>query len=243
MLLLSRKTGQGVYFPDLGIRIDLTAMRGRNVTLGIDAPNEIKILRSELCVTEHGKNSPGVCQSTSLDTHQNREQLHTASLALHRLHYQLQAGNNPDSQLLETAIGQLERLQKNLEDKQQALPVRFKALLVEDSEHESNLLASFLRQVGFDVKTAGSSESAIGLLRKKSTTPDDMLLDLNMPGDHADGSFRQIHRISESKRIRVYGLSCEQRKVRFEQFGIRRCFEKPLEPEKLAHQIKQDLVA
>ncbi|GAB5444203.1 MAG: hypothetical protein Fues2KO_45520 [Fuerstiella sp.] len=48
MLVLSRKPGQSVDLPALGITVTLLEIRGKAVRLGITAPPEIGICRTEL---------------------------------------------------------------------------------------------------------------------------------------------------------------------------------------------------
>lgn len=48
MLVLSRRQSEEVLFPGLGITIKVTHVKGRTVCLGIDAPDEIRIIRAEL---------------------------------------------------------------------------------------------------------------------------------------------------------------------------------------------------
>lgn len=47
MLVLSRKTGQELVIGD-NIRITVNRVSGNRVTLGIDAPEEVRIMRGEL---------------------------------------------------------------------------------------------------------------------------------------------------------------------------------------------------
>lgn len=48
MLIVSRKENQTVVFPSLGISVEIIKVAGQTVRVGIDAPNEIRILRGEL---------------------------------------------------------------------------------------------------------------------------------------------------------------------------------------------------
>ncbi len=49
MLVLSRKVGEKLVFPGLGITIEILEPKGRgNTRLGIEAPKDVKILREEL---------------------------------------------------------------------------------------------------------------------------------------------------------------------------------------------------
>ncbi len=47
MLVLSRKTGQQIHIGD-NITITILQVKGRTVRVGIDAPAEVRVLRSEL---------------------------------------------------------------------------------------------------------------------------------------------------------------------------------------------------
>jgi carbon storage regulator len=48
MLVLSRKVGEEIVIPELGIRIEVLRTNRNQVRIGIDAPDSIKILRGEL---------------------------------------------------------------------------------------------------------------------------------------------------------------------------------------------------
>jgi len=48
MLILSRREAEKVLFPGLGISVEITRIQGRSVRLGIQAPDEIRIIRGEL---------------------------------------------------------------------------------------------------------------------------------------------------------------------------------------------------
>ncbi len=61
MLILSRKLGQKIVLPDLGVTIAVIRIAGGNVRLGIDAPAEIGVHREEI--------SPGLSISEPLCPH------------------------------------------------------------------------------------------------------------------------------------------------------------------------------
>lgn len=48
MLVLPRKAGETICFPSLDITITVSQLRGRSVPLGVEAPNDIQVLRKEL---------------------------------------------------------------------------------------------------------------------------------------------------------------------------------------------------
>jgi carbon storage regulator len=51
MLVLSRKVGEAIVIGD-GIVVTVTRMANNRVTLGIDAPGDVRVLRSELVAHE-----------------------------------------------------------------------------------------------------------------------------------------------------------------------------------------------
>ncbi len=51
MLILSRREAEKVLFPGLGISVEITRVQGRSVRLGIQAPDEVRIIRGELEAT------------------------------------------------------------------------------------------------------------------------------------------------------------------------------------------------
>lgn len=48
MLVLTRKQGESLEFPGLGIRLSVERVRGGRVRLGIQAPEDVLVMRSEL---------------------------------------------------------------------------------------------------------------------------------------------------------------------------------------------------
>ena len=48
MLVLSRRIDETISLPDLGITIKVVKVKGKTVSVGIDAPDQFQILRGEL---------------------------------------------------------------------------------------------------------------------------------------------------------------------------------------------------
>lgn len=48
MLVLTRRIGEEIQIPELGITIRLLKMKGKGATLGVVAPREHRVLRGEL---------------------------------------------------------------------------------------------------------------------------------------------------------------------------------------------------
>ena len=49
MLVLTRRIGEEIVIPDLDIRIKVIRRDGKSVRLGISAPDDVRIQRSEVC--------------------------------------------------------------------------------------------------------------------------------------------------------------------------------------------------
>ncbi len=48
MLVLSRRLGERIYFPSLAAYVEIVDVRGGTVRLGIEAPENVLVLRAEL---------------------------------------------------------------------------------------------------------------------------------------------------------------------------------------------------
>ena len=57
MLVLTRKVGEIVRIND-DIQVQVVGIRGDRIRLGIQAPQNVKILREELCATDSAENDP-----------------------------------------------------------------------------------------------------------------------------------------------------------------------------------------
>ena len=58
MLVLSRRTDETISLPDLGITIKIVKVKGKTASIGIEAPNQIQILRGELVEAATSFNDP-----------------------------------------------------------------------------------------------------------------------------------------------------------------------------------------
>lgn len=57
MLVLSRRNGESIEIPELGIVIRVTSIKKSRITLGIEAPKELAILRGEISETDSATES------------------------------------------------------------------------------------------------------------------------------------------------------------------------------------------
>ena len=58
MLVLSRKPDQEIHVPQFGIKFRVLGVDGKRVRIGIDAPDDVRILRDELAFETDAKLSP-----------------------------------------------------------------------------------------------------------------------------------------------------------------------------------------
>lgn len=67
MLVLSRRVGDEITLPELGVTIRLLKMKGNTACLGVQAPREYTVLRGELSQFESASvgNAPGRAAATA----------------------------------------------------------------------------------------------------------------------------------------------------------------------------------
>lgn len=53
MLVLSRRVNEKIFLPDLGITLQVVAIHGGRVRIGIEAPPDVAVLRQELVDESH----------------------------------------------------------------------------------------------------------------------------------------------------------------------------------------------
>ena len=189
MLVLSRGRNDKVVFPNLGITVEILNIASNKVRVGIDAPPNVAVLRHELVAAGRPRSCclAGSRPAPKL-SHEIRNRLHAANLALHLSQKQLQAGLYPQAEkTLQKALDEFAAVEERLATPRIAgapppsrPDFRGHALMVEDNANESELLASYLRLSGFQVDTARDGCDALSLL-EGDMRPDAILLDMRMP--------------------------------------------------------------
>jgi len=245
MLVLSRRPNDRVVFPELGITIQVVRVDGKTVRLGIDAPRHVSILRHEIAEQETRKPRE---QSVNL-SHELRNRLNSTTLGLHLLQKQLERGRSEEVDATLSAIMQeLSSMEQFIArsretDENFVNGQRCKALVVEDNQNESALLAGYLRSCNFDVATAYDGQDAL-LYLAKNHKPDVVLLDMNLP--HMDGKtmVSQIRNNPEHAGLKVFavsGFSPRDVGLSTGPNGVDRWFTKPIQPDVLVRVIRDDL--
>src|SRR5262249_34306479 len=102
MLVLSRRPGQKVVFPSLGIAIEVLRSRGSVTKLGVEAPVDVPIMRDEVLAKRTVAGEAAPCGAHPGD---NRERLHVwrnklnlLLIKLQLLQHQLDLGQIDDAE-------------------------------------------------------------------------------------------------------------------------------------------------
>lgn len=255
MLVLSRKKNQTVRFPNLGISVEILRLTGNSVRIGIDAPPHVRVLRGELGDDAQAADDPASQQGKTL-RHELRNRLNSATLALHVLQKQLDAGRIEDAEATLTkaleSFAQLDRLASEQalgatvspgEAASKSMAGRRHALVVEDSANERELLAGYLRLCGYTVDAVEDGQAALDYLAKHSR-PDVVLLDMQMPrldGAKTIAAIRSDERYRDIKLFAVSGADRQAMELAAGDRGVDRWFQKPIEPGSFARALATEL--
>ncbi len=254
MLVVSRKQNQSVVFPALGIRVEILRVAGKTVRVGVEAPDEIQILRGEL---PHSTRSVAESNGESTkENHELRNRLNKANLAMKLLQKQLAAGSLDDAEeSLELALKTFDEIERtaSTEVTVGALPgfaetdsnsgkTQKRALLVEDDPNERMLLAAYLRASGYEVDTAEDGQAALEYLAQHK--PDAVVMDMEMPrlsGSECVKEIRSDYQFDDMKLFVVSGMEQRAMNVPSGDRGVQRWFQKPLSPEDLVNAMESYL--
>jgi carbon storage regulator CsrA len=247
MLVLSRRQNEQIVFPGFSTVIKVLGVRGGKVSLGIDAPREVTVLREELStiVPKNFADHPDKDRARQLN-HLLRNRLNVAGLGLALLTRQLEVGNIQDGQATLAKIQEdflllNDRLETEMDQRPPAgKPVKTpKALVVEDDENERELLAGLLRLSGVQVDLAGDGADALDYLQSHSL-PDVMLLDMVLPRCDGPATVRAIRKNPANNLLKIIGVTGHAPES-FHLDGVDRWFRKPINPEALLKNLGQEL--
>ncbi len=245
MLVLSRGLEDKILFPNLNITIEILRVSGNRVRIGIDAPQDVRVLRHELADQLPPNEAGGDLPSA----HRCRNELNKAHLALGLVERQINEGQGTTAlPALREAMAVLDKLDKasNLDDHEKKTPAnkeRPRVLLVEDDPNESGLLAGYLALSGFRVDTAEDGLQAMVHLGRY-TPPDVVLLDMNMPnmsGPQTVNTIRQSPDLRDIQLFAVTGDAAETSPVVVGPEGVNRWFRKPIRPQELVDTMQEVL--
>jgi carbon storage regulator CsrA len=250
MLVLSRRLNQKIVFPSMQTTVQVVAVKQAVVRLGIDAPENVTVLRHELLgkkgITEVEGAENTLLPKPNLSMHLLNNLLNVNTVGLALLRRQLALGQVEEmSCTLDKIESNLQKIQERAENDQAgASPspnrlVKRRALVVEDDRNECELLAGFLRLAGMDVHTAGDGAAALDYLKSEGS-PDFLLMDMILPRCDGPTTVRAIRCDPVYTGLRIFGVTgapVEQFGLDEGPGGIDQWFRKPLNPEALLREI------
>lgn len=213
MLVLSRRPGQKVVFPGLGITIDVLRSCGSVVKLGIEAPDDVAVYRDEVMKSSTFDQSAVASGGSPEDRerhHKFQNNLNEVMLKLQLLQRQLELGQSVDQELrLREIFSELTNLERSTTDSvvESKSP---KILIVEDQPNERELLATCLRLGGIEVATAGNGREAFDYLHEHDL-PDLVLLDMRMPDVDGPTFLKSVRSDFRLHDLRVFAVSGSSR--------------------------------
>lgn len=253
MLVLSRRESDKILFPSLGISVEVLRVQGNKTRLGIEAPDDIPILRHELASLKDVEFTPG--PRTQTDRLREliyaiRTRLDTTATQLNRLHSSLDGIQNDSAQnLIDELFGELRSLEQEahrvLEDSGVAVNATPQALVVEDSAAERKLLEAYLEMSGFDVNTAEDGRDALDYLSLHSR-PDVVLLDMMMPRVDGPEFVRQVRTDPQLRGLSIFALTAmtpDEVDIPTGPDGVNQWFLKPVNPRALVHEVAEHLTS
>jgi carbon storage regulator CsrA len=256
MLVLSRRKNEKLVFPNLGIEIEIVHVAGKVVRVGIDAPNNIRVLRGELYSGNPGSDSNQESgtpvsahpESSREQRHAHRNRVNRALLGLQVLQANIEAGNTEDLESLIYKIFQnLQDLNLELDNAvakdrpRMKTEQRPRALIVDDNRNEAELLAQYLELNGYASFVVENGREAITWL-KQHEHPDVVLMDMNMPemdGAEAIQMIREDRSLNDLRVIGVSGLDQDEVGIEFGERGVDGWFTKPVDARRLMTAIRE----
>jgi two-component system, OmpR family, response regulator len=255
MLVISRRVTEKILFPGIQATVEVIAVRGNVVRLGIAAPLHVAVMRDEVkdrpsrqaAMAEPAPQTQPLAREL---VHALRNRLNAAALGLVLLRKQHQLGlNNTLESTINKIEGEMDAIRRQLDgplnvpqaSAPQARRTRT-ALIVEDDQNERELLAAFLRMAGLDVEVAQDGRDALDYLHTHER-PDVVLMDMSLPrcdGPTAIRAIRNDPAIADLKIFAVTGRTPDQ-------FGdpkamrVDRWFRKPLNAEDLLRDLHRDI--
>ncbi|TWT57835.1 Transcriptional regulatory protein ZraR [Thalassoglobus neptunius] len=246
MLVLSRRVDLEIVFPNTGISLKLLQVRGQVIKIGIQAPDDVRILRKEVCSDEQLIELAGGTL-TAVSKHQVRNRLNAVNLGIHLFQKQIEAGLTQAAQAtfhrLKTEIANLDSICGESKPESAAVqsPVNGRKLLVvDDDANEREMLSAILRLYGFHVIDAGDGREALKQMHEHLDL-DGVLLDIRMP--NCDG-LETLHHIRDDKelaQLKVYamtGISEDENEIAPRSNGFDGWFAKPLDPDRVIATVK-----
>ncbi len=247
MLVLSRRPGEKILFPNIGVTVEVVRVNGNAVRIGIHAPPSLKILRQEL----GEQATDATLANATLTPHELNNRLNRINLAMHLFRRQRdECLFDEAEETLSHLFAGLESLDKDSTTSQAVGQVATKrsralcrTLVVEDDANERVLLAGLLSMNGCDCATAADGQEALDYLRNHDR-PSVVLLDMHMPRCDGPNTLRAIRdepRLADLRVFSVSGTSPQDMGITIGPGGIDAWFPKPLNPSSLWEAVQKSV--
>lgn len=245
MLVLSRRTGEEIVFPTLGIKVRMVKAEGNTARLGIEAPRHVPVFRAELL---QGEEAAALSDESRAAAHELCNRLSKVTLSLHLFERLWQAGRSGDAQAaFARVMDALSGLDRDCVLRSVGSPtsglVPCRALIVDDDRNERELLAGLLNMNGCECRTAGDGAEALRSLGEGEAT-DFVLLDNWMPNMDGPRTLAAIRGDGRFDGVKVFSISPtppEEAGVGVGPRGYDAWFPKPLDPGRLWRAMRQQL--
>lgn len=247
MLVMSRRCDEEILFPNLGITVKVLRMQGNRVRLGVNAPEEIDVIRGELIGETDGQ------RRTSDADHKLRNELNGLMLATRMFQMQMERGlEDKAHQTYLEMLHKLKQLDASYRPAELTTTIAPEpaalgshVLVVEDDANERELLAGLLRMEGCEVATATDGVDALDHLADIEQRPDVVLLDMHMPRVNGVETLSCIRSNPQLRDLLVFGVSGRTANdiglTVGTPDGIDDWFQKPLNPVEIVTQIRRSI--
>ncbi len=272
MLVISRRENQSFLFPNLGISVEVLKVAGKVAKIGIDAPQDVRVLREEICDESELARAETATPTSALTPivealpaklrHEMRNRLNPIGLGLQLIQKRISTGQMDElEQALESLIGQIKKLDIELsQTNSPSLPTRRRAsatgasaedanklaLIVDDNGNESSLLRELLELSGYTVAMAEDGRAALDYLSETARMPDFVLLDMNMPRMDGVETIKEIRSTAGLEELKVFAVSGAEREdlhLGIGKDGVDAWFQKPVCSRELVQAMEHNLQA
>ena len=241
MLVLSRKENDKLLLPTLNISIEVVRIQGNSVRLGIDAPQDVPILRHEIAdlkSIEFAPDEQTANQRTATLAKAIRNRTNSCANALNLLHEHVDGDIAAQSLIVDVynELRALEQDTKSALDESAETANLPHALLIDGDPNERQLLASYLRLNGFQVTSANCLSDALDYLSLHSC-PDFVLLDMPTAQDATTEFLAELRGQTGCEKLKLFALGS------VEPSGVDRWFPRPIDAERLVRELAAVIAA
>jgi carbon storage regulator CsrA len=246
MLVLTRKPGEKVVIGG-GITLTVTEVHGNRVRVGVEAPDQVGVLRGELARRQDD------LRDADLDARRGRSRAAGSRQGLGRTRRQAPAAAASRQPRPRQRPGRSEQVAERCdrergpeiqgEGELRSLPAgkRLRILLVEDNRDTAHSLRLLLELYGHDVAVAYSGPD--GVQAAEQWRPDVVLCDIGLPGLDGHGVARKLREnpaTATARLIAVTAYGRDEDRRRSHEAGFEQHLVKPVDPADLLRVLLRD---